>query len=168
MALAAQLASWAAHAQWTPADSGCSGELGGARVTLRATSLAGDDEACELALSDEHDENTLRLSLSLSTPPFLFALDEQLTRLAECANESLERCTAADRSPLVAALDALCAAAARTPALCAALRAADATPGDGGSGSDSDGGGDGWYGDDIYTTSKVRARGGWRQRQMGP
>jgi hypothetical protein len=160
MALAAQLASWAAHAHWSPAASaGCCGELGGALVTLRATPLAGDDEACELALSDEHDENTLRLSLSLSTPPFLFALDEQLTRLAECTNEALERSTqSAGRPPLLAALDALCAAAARAPKLVTALRAADATPGDGG--SDSDAGDDGWYGDDLYTSTKVRARRG--------
>ena len=161
MTLAAQLAAWA-HGAWAPAplDQGCySGELGGARVTMRVSAL--DDDTAQLSLSS--DENCLRLSLSLCAPPFCFALDDALSRLAEATNEALERaaapCDGPDQPPLAVALSALCAAAARSPALVAALRSSSSAAlddGDGGSDSDEpDSPTDGWYtGADLVTKAR--------------
>ena len=159
MALAAQLAAWA-HGAWAPAASdaqGCySGELGGTRVKMRVTPL--DDDTAEVSLCG--GENCLRLSVSLGAPPFCFALDDALLRLAEATNEALERaaapCDGRDQPPLAVALSALCAAAARSPALVAALRSSSAALDDGDGDSDSDEPGsptEGWYtGVDLVTT----------------
>ena len=162
MALAAQLEAWAARSMgpWTfGSGECCNGELGGAPVVLRATAI--DDDACEVSLSGD-GENCLRLSVSLSTgTPFFFALDAELNRLAELTNEVLERgCGAsggAGQSPLGVALDALCAAAARSPALVAPLRAPSDAPSEDCDDSDGDSSAsDGWYGDDC-DPAKVRA-----------
>ena len=162
MALAAQLAAWAFSAGWALAsDQGYSGELGGARVTVRVAPI--DDDTAELALSS--DENCLRLSVSLTTsPPFCFALSDELSRLAEATNELLERATVPcaageDLAPLGVALSALCAAAARAPAHASALRSSDAAMDGGGDDQDSDSDepgspSEGWYSGDM--ASKVR------------
>ena len=158
MALA-QLAAWAHGAGWAPAaDQGCfSGALSGARVTLRVTPI--DDDTAELSLRS--DENCLRLSVSLGIPPFLFALDDELSRLAEATNESLERaaapCSGQEQPPLALALSALCGVAEAKPALVAPLRSSSAALDDGDDGSDGDEPGsptDGWYGDEL--TNRVR------------
>jgi len=160
MSLAAQLSAWA-HGRpgWAPADQGClSGELSGTRVTLRVTPI--DEDTAELSLRS--DENCLRLSVTLGTTPFAFALDEELSRLAEATNESLERaatrCDAREQPPLALALSALCAAASRAPALVASLRSSSAAFDDGDDDSDSDEPGSptaGWYSGDLST--RVRA-----------